>query len=112
MAKLDVKVGDLLALPERFGSSLTLMKVDRLTATTAVCGTSRFKLDDGMMIGSGGGGRWDFRQYARCATPSDLLNVRIRRAAIKLKDFKVSADNLEAVEALLATATPATTTGD
>lgn len=103
----DVKVGDLIALGERFGSGVTLLKVERLTATTAVCGTSRFKLEDGMLIGSGGGNRWDYRRYGRKANATDLINVRIRRAASELKEFKVSKENLEAVEALLAT-----TTGD
>jgi hypothetical protein len=91
------KVGDSLFIDERWGYSGRILKIDRLTATQAICGDERFRLDTGKRHGSSG---WH-SVYARPAQASDILAARIRGTQQRLEKFKVTAENLSAVEAFL-----------
>lgn len=95
-----MEVGDLIA--HKGLSGLNLSKVDRLTKTTAVCGNLAFRLDTGKMVGSSG---WTV-VYGRIATEADIITARIQRAQHAIRHVIVNTDNLEAVESLLARATP------
>lgn len=98
MAELqNVKVGDLIAY--KGFSSLNVSKVDRLTKTTAVCGSLAFRLDTGKMVGSSGYSV----VYGRVATEADIITARIQRAQRALQRVIVTEANLEAVESLVAT---------
>jgi hypothetical protein len=100
MPTMDLKVGDKLVIPREFGSTPSLVKVDRLTKTQAVLSDgTRIALDNGKVIGSTG-----YRvRFARVATDEDILSMRIAKAQTKLRAVVVTADNLEHVLTLLET---------
>ena len=98
-----VKIGGYIASSARFGSANELFRIDRLTATTVVCGDTKFRIADGMMLGSSS--EWNTR-YGRIATADDMVKERIRRAREKLRNLIVTAENVEAVEALFAATPP------
>lgn len=104
MFKLEgLKEGDFLKTKDWHRQHWTLYEVARLTATRAVCKCgAAFMLKDGLKVGTAGG--W-YRTHAQVATQADLARIavemRVRTAAIRMAKFTVTADNLEAVEALL-----------
>ena len=77
MSSLEgVKVGDLLAWDERIRDAPIICRVDRLTPKHAVAGKVRWRIIDGLKVGSTG---WD-RCWARIATPDDLLKAKVQKA--------------------------------
>ena len=102
--KLDVQVGDSIIYRTNHGTKVNLAKVSRLTKTQAVCEDGkRFMLDSGRLFGlSGYSATW-----GRKATQEGIeqvgLAIRIRKASSELDALKVTAKNLEAVEAFLGT---------
>ena len=101
MASLEsVKVGDVLALT-RWAYGWELQKVQRLTAKQVVTDKGwRFWIESGLATG----GEW----WAKPATEGDVMRGRIEAAQKALNWFRVTPENVTAVEALLATpeATP------
>jgi hypothetical protein len=93
----NVKVGDTLACSVGYGL-VSIIKVDRITKTQVICGVRRFNRD-GRLIGSHGFNT----PRAWPATEKDILNARIKRAQGGLDRLKVSAENIDSVEALLKT---------
>lgn len=103
-----VKVGDVIKCARRFDHITELFIVESVTATIARCSHEKsFRIDSGLLIGTAGGGigSWD-RRYGTIASADDIAAIRqaqaIRRAQVHLAKFVVTADNLAAVEALLA----------
>lgn len=106
-ARLEgVKPGDILVVPGRLGHGVELHKVERVTKTQAASAKASFKIDSGLMIGTGSG--WGSR-YARIGTESDIaatqIAIRIRKAQEEISRTRVTADNLEAAEAFIAAST-------
>lgn len=95
----NVKVGDVLAYSGSWRDP-GLTKVERLTKTLIVCSAGRFDRTRGWAAGTGS-------SYSRSRvwipTPADLLNMRILMAQRALGKLKVGAENVEIVEAMLAT---------
>jgi hypothetical protein len=103
----DVKVGDKIKCVNAYlRNEYDIFTVDRVTKTLAVCGSVSFQLESGLMRGT----RDRFRsRYGYKTTDAEVaeikagqdLKARLRAAKARLECFRVTADNLEAVEALL-----------
>ena len=94
----SVKVGDTLAT-DGLGRDVILRKViavGKLHATTE-CG-SKWQISSGRRAGSGD--TWSTK-YARIATASDLMRVRIYRVQESIRHVIVDEGNIELVEAFL-----------
>lgn len=107
-----VKLGDEVIL--WYGSSWSrdaqLLKVEHTTATLIVAGGVKYKRRGGYIHG---GGSWN-RNYIRPVTPENYqlmneiaqernLKRRINEANDGLKNLKITASNIDAVEAFIAT---------
>lgn len=117
MAKLEgVKVGDTIKCAQQYSrDAYDLFKVERLTATQAVCSAigavteyqRSFKLANGLMIGASD--KWSSR-YGSVATDADFAAIamrnRIRTAREAMGNLIISEKNIEAIEALLKASKP------
>lgn len=107
-----VKVGDKIKVSGRFGAEFTLYTVERVTATQAVCDKARFRLDNGLQIGSRD--RW-YSSWGSIASEADIAGIelrkRIKSVGAAVSQIKVTADNLEAAEAFVAACQPKVTQG-
>lgn len=105
-----VKPGDKIKCGQRHGLGEELFTVQSLTATLAKCerGIS-FRIDSGVMMGTGGGAGWD-RRHGFLASEADVARIRqanaIRRAQQQIRAIIVTAANLEAAEAFIAASQP------
>lgn len=106
-ALTELSVGDKIASEVRYSGDVEIFTVERLTATTAVCRRATFQLNNGLMVGTGGGGGWN-RRYGRIARSDDLVKSRIREAQNRVARIKVDEANLAAIEALLVSLAKAT----
>ena len=79
---IEVQPGDVLAVDMHHTLAPRLHTVERVTATWAICGRSRFRLKDGREMGSGG--TFHGHNYARKATPEDREAVNRWSAAYRL----------------------------
>lgn len=94
----DIKVGEYVVV--RHYGAPTFYKVERLTATLAICTSDvRFKLDSGLRVGSRNSGRFS-SIYGYVCTSADLLKSRIARAQSAISRVVVTEQNLAAVESL------------
>ena len=94
----SVKVGDTLAT-DGYGREVILRKViavGKLHATTE--DGSKWQISSGRRAGSGD--TWSTK-YARIATASDLMRVRIYRVQESIRHVIVDEGNIELVEAFL-----------
>lgn len=97
MSSDELKVGDKIAVISRF-RPLELHTIERVTQTMYVCKHKRFRKDG---LGIVGADTWGpFR--GQVVTPEIMTLHRIEMATQKLKTLKVTANNLEAIEALFA----------
>lgn len=93
-----LKVGDLLAY-DGYGREVVLIRVEKVTPTQVVTGTTRWSRKNGRRVGASSSfGR---SPYGRVPTADDLLAARVQRARRKLGDLKVTPENIDAVETLL-----------
>lgn len=100
-----VKVGDRIKCARKFGRVEELFVVSDVTKSLAkcACGAS-FRIDNGLMSGTGGGSSWDRRNGYLVdgeALARVELAIRIRAAQEKISALTVTPENIEAVESLL-----------
>jgi hypothetical protein len=117
MAQLvGLKIGDTIKCLQAYTrDAYDMFKVERLTDTRAVCSAigavtnyqGSFKLDNGLMIGSGD--NWN-RRYGSIATEADFAAIamrnRIRAARSAMERLAITEANIEAVETLLKASKP------
>lgn len=96
---LHATIGIKIRVPRAFSSEFDIITVTAFTASTVVCGKTRIRKSDGLVIGSGSG--WH-RAHAQVATPEDIFKYRVAIAQTRVREIKVTVGNLQAVEALLA----------
>lgn len=103
MASIEhLAVGDKIFIPINFGRGGRIAKIERITATQALVGNEKFRRNDGKLVGSTG---WE-TTFCRPATEEDFLNFRIQNAEYKLQKIKLSAETIEAAEALIKATAP------
>lgn len=100
MAGLEgVKVGDRLSSYGYAKGDIIVRTVVKVTKTHAVCDdTTKWQIKSGRRAGERSG---YYHRIARFVTDKDLMANRVREAEVRLAYFKVTADNVAAVEALL-----------
>jgi hypothetical protein len=101
-----VKVGDKIKSPRKFSMGEQLFTVASCTPTLAKCSDGTvFRIDSGLMMGTGGGSGWD-RRHGYLASEADIarieLAIRIRTASEQTRSITVTAANLAAAEAFIA----------
>ena len=91
----SLKVGDSIVASGWHG--ISAWRVTAETKTQLVCGNVRFNKLTGRLVGSSG---YNITT-GRIATPDDLIEIRVQRAQQRLAKIKVTADNIDVVEAFL-----------
>lgn len=94
----DLDVGDKVAVPQPWIRLCDIHTVTRVTNSYLMAGGLRIRKSDGLVMGHSD--KWS-RKIARRATSEDVLALRVYRTQKRLEKFVVTAENLNAVEALL-----------
>ena len=94
----DAVIGTKIKMPKAYSSGADVVAVTSVTKTQVVCGDTRLRKSDGLVIGSSDG--W-CRRYASVATGGDFLQARLAVAASRLREIKVTAENIDVIEGLL-----------
>lgn len=92
------RAGDYVAEHNRW-HGMSIRKIDRVTATQIVVGSEKWRKDSGRLIGEISS--WNMR-HINLATPEDFIKLRVQQAQGRFDQLKVTAGNLELVEALIA----------
>lgn len=94
----DLKVGDSLIYGPPYHRRV--VKVDRLTATQAICGHQKFEIKTGKLIGSTG---WN-TEYASVPSPKELKEVAQKQKMRELRSWldrvTITPENLHLFEQL------------
>lgn len=105
-----VKVGDRIRCMVRYGRREELFTVSGLTKTLAKCeGGASFRIDSGLMTGTGGGAGWNRRNGYLVdgeALARIELSIRIGKAQAGLRVLVATEENLAVVEKLLKASMP------
>lgn len=98
------KIGSKIAIPLDYSSGVNILSVTSVTEKQIVCGDTRVRKSDGLVLGTGGNA-WH-KRYAHIATEKDLLQKRITSVAFKLRVVSITEENLEAAEIFLEASKP------
>jgi hypothetical protein len=99
-----VKPGDKIKVRHNYGVGFNVHEVERVTESRAICTSgAAFMINSGALVGTAGLSRG--KRYGSFATDEDFnkaaIAQRLISAQAKIDRFRVTAANLEAVEALL-----------
>ena len=109
----DTKVGDTVILRSGgWNSSAVIVRVNATTATQIIVSGVRYRRKNGRRVGESFGGSWidpatdENIKEARALIEESKTRRRINVARNALREFDVTAENINAVESFLASQSP------
>lgn len=94
----STKVGDYVSEGRSAMRDVKIWKVSRVTATQIVTGDNKWRKSDGALIGDTS--TW-WRRRIQPVTQKDFIDARICAAQRQINNLKITAETLDAAEALI-----------
>lgn len=94
----NAKAGDYVAEGGNGLRGMNIFRIDRVTATQVVIGSSKWRKSDGRLVGDSS--TWWARSI-RLATEQDFIDARIQAAQRQIEKLRITAATLYAAETLI-----------